>query len=209
MQHLSQAAQKHAHDPITQARVLLAEQSQNFDVMRSAIGKIGTSLAHLNEVEPEAQHPHATALLNAQAEAIQGLTLLVLKGQQVQAELINAVDGQSARAGCVRNAQMDLLHDGRHDGLEHAGDDLLAVHRRPSRPAKELARLADLNYRFRSMDGVAGDFPCSTPRNCSTLSGPGSRHADPCRRRIRGGCAGAAAKPAARRLLAQARSSAT
>ena len=43
--------------------------------------------------------PTQRALLNAQAEAIQGLTLLVLKGQQVQAELINAVDGQSARAG--------------------------------------------------------------------------------------------------------------
>ena len=125
MQHLSQAAQKHAHDPITQARVLLAEQSQNFDVMRSAIGKIGASLAHLNEVEPDAHHPHATALLNAQAEAIQGLTLLVLKGQQVQAELIDAVDGAERAGGCVRNAQMDLLHDGRHDGLEYAGDDLL------------------------------------------------------------------------------------
>ncbi|KAB0268351.1 hypothetical protein [Microvirga brassicacearum] len=99
MQHLSQAAQKHTHDPVTQARLLLAEQSQNFDVMRSAIGKIGTSLAHLNETESQAQHPHATAVLNAQAEAIQGLTLLVLKGQQVQTELINAVDGQAARAG--------------------------------------------------------------------------------------------------------------
>lgn len=91
MQHLSAAAQKHAPDPVTQARVLLAEQSQNFDVMRGAIGKIGESLAHLNATDAQAQ-PHAVALLNAQAEAIQGLTLLVLKGQQVQAQLIEAVD---------------------------------------------------------------------------------------------------------------------
>jgi hypothetical protein len=94
MQHLTQAAQKAVPDPITQARVLLAEQSQNFDVMRGAIGQIGQSLAGLNEAAPgtQAQQPHVTALLNAQAEAIQGLTLLVLKGQQVQTELINAVD---------------------------------------------------------------------------------------------------------------------
>ncbi len=93
MQHLSQAAQKNMPDPLTQARVLLAEQSQNFDVLRTAIGQIGQSLAHLNEAEPRFQQPpHVTTLLNAQAEAIQGLTLLVLKGQQVQSELINAVD---------------------------------------------------------------------------------------------------------------------
>jgi len=101
MQHLSQAAQKHMPDPLTQARVLLAEQSQNFDVMRNAIGQIGQSLAQLNEAKPDlqAQQPHVTTLLNAQAEAIQGLTLLVLKGQQVQTELINAVDAQSRTAG--------------------------------------------------------------------------------------------------------------
>ena len=104
MQHLSDAAQKHAPDPVTQARVLLAEQSQNFDVMRSAIGKIGESLAHVNATETQAQ-PHAVALLNAQAEAIQGLTLLVLKGQQVQAQLIEAVDAgarQGSRNGMPR-----------------------------------------------------------------------------------------------------------
>jgi hypothetical protein len=97
MQHLAQAAQKQAPDPITQARLLLSEQSQNFDVMRKAIGQIGQSLERLNEAAPDAQarQPYATALLNAQAEAIQGLTLLVLKGQQVQAELISAVDAQS------------------------------------------------------------------------------------------------------------------
>jgi hypothetical protein len=97
MQHLAQAAQKAMPDPITQARLLLAEQSQNFDVMRSAIGQIGQSLAQLNDTAPEAktQQPHILTLLNAQAEAIQGLTLLVLKGQQVQAELINAVDAQA------------------------------------------------------------------------------------------------------------------
>jgi hypothetical protein len=97
MQHLSQAAQKAAPDPITQARLLLAEQSTNFDVMRGAIGQIGQSLAQLHETAPDAQaqQPHTAALLNAQAEAIQGLTLLVLKGQQVQAELINAVASQA------------------------------------------------------------------------------------------------------------------
>ena len=47
MQHSSRAAQTHTHDPITQARLLLAEQSQNFDVMRTAIAQIGTSLTHL------------------------------------------------------------------------------------------------------------------------------------------------------------------
>ncbi|WP_210495756.1 hypothetical protein [Microvirga antarctica] len=99
MQHLSQAAKTPAHDPVTQARVLMAEQSQHFDVMRSAIGKIGASLAHINEMEPEGQHPQTTALFNAQAEAIQGLTLLILKGQQVQTELITAIDGQAARTG--------------------------------------------------------------------------------------------------------------
>jgi len=97
MQHLAQAAQKHAPDPITQARLMLAEQGQHFDAMRGAIGQIGQSLAELNEsgAGSQTQPPHVVALLNAQAEAIQGLTLLVLKGQQVQAELINAVDAQA------------------------------------------------------------------------------------------------------------------
>jgi hypothetical protein len=67
--------------------------------MRSAIAKIGTSLAALNENEPTAPPSHATVLLNAQAEAIQGLTRLVLKGQQVQAELINASASQTAQTG--------------------------------------------------------------------------------------------------------------
>lgn len=100
MQHLSQAAQKHIPDPLTQARMLLAEQSQNFDVMRAAIGKIGHSLGHLNETkaDAQAQQPHTAELLNAQAEAIQGLTLLVLKGQQVQGELISAIDAQSRQS---------------------------------------------------------------------------------------------------------------
>jgi hypothetical protein len=99
MQHLARAAEKAAPDPITQARLLLAEQSQNFDVMRGAIGQIGQSLAELHQAAPDAQaqQPHTVALLNAQAEAIQGLTLLVLKGQQVQTELINAVDAQTHR----------------------------------------------------------------------------------------------------------------
>lgn len=96
MQHLAQAAEKHAPDPITQARLTLAEQGQHFDAMRGAIGQIGQSLAELNENRPETQaQPHVLALLNAQAEAIQGLTLLALKGQQVQAQLISAVDAQT------------------------------------------------------------------------------------------------------------------
>ncbi|WP_230529899.1 hypothetical protein [Microvirga roseola] len=96
MQHLSQAAQSHGPDPLTQARVLLAEQRQSFDVMRNAIGQIGHSLSQMDETpDPAARQPHIASLLNAQAEAIQGLTLLVLKGQKVQAELINAVDAQS------------------------------------------------------------------------------------------------------------------
>ncbi|NIX75775.1 hypothetical protein [Microvirga terricola] len=97
MEHLSKAAERHAPNPLIQARMLLAEQSQNFDAMRSAIGKIGESLEHLNQapVDKQVQTPHVAALLNAQAEAIQGLTLLMLKGQQVQTELANAIDGQS------------------------------------------------------------------------------------------------------------------
>jgi hypothetical protein len=100
MQHLSQAAEKHMPDPLTQARVLLAEQSRNFDVMRGAIGQIGQSLEHLNGAAPttQTQQRHINDLLNAQAEAIQGLTLLMLKGQQVQTELINAVDAHSRPA---------------------------------------------------------------------------------------------------------------
>jgi hypothetical protein len=100
MQHLSQAAQKNMPDPLTQARVLLAEQSQNFDVLRNAIGQIGESLGALDAAAPKsgAQQQHVTKLLNAQSEAIQGLTLLVLKGQQVQTELINAVDTQTRSA---------------------------------------------------------------------------------------------------------------
>ncbi|QFU17906.1 hypothetical protein [Microvirga thermotolerans] len=100
MQHLSEAAQKSMPDPLTQARVLLAEQSQNFDAMRGAIGQIGESLHHLNDPAADA-HMHRSqtlALLNAQAEAIQGLTLLVLKGQQVQTQLIQAVDAHSRAA---------------------------------------------------------------------------------------------------------------
>jgi hypothetical protein len=100
MQHLAKAAEKAAPDPLTQARLLLAEQSQNFDVMRGAIGQIGHSLAEVNALGSDGQVQHApmVALVNAQAEAIQGLTLLVLKGQQVQSELIKAVDAQSHRA---------------------------------------------------------------------------------------------------------------
>ncbi|MCB8819522.1 hypothetical protein [Microvirga rosea] len=103
MQHLSQAAQQNMPDPLTQARVLLAEQSQNFDVMRGAIGQIGECLAHLNETssDPHTREPHMTTLLNAQAEAIQGLTLLVLKGQQVQTQLINAVETNSRTASAA------------------------------------------------------------------------------------------------------------
>lgn len=99
MQHLSQAAQKNVPDPLTQARMLLAEQSQNFDVLRNAIGQIGESLNALDAAPKSgAQQQHVTRLLNAEAEAIQGLTLLVLKGQQVQTELINAVDAQTRSA---------------------------------------------------------------------------------------------------------------
>jgi len=67
---------------------------------RGAIGQIGESLHHLNDpaVDPHAQQSHAMALLNAQAEAIQGLTLLVLKGQQVQTQLIQAMDAQPRTA---------------------------------------------------------------------------------------------------------------
>ena len=68
--------------------------------MRNAIGQIGHSLTALDETaqDAKAQQPHVASLLKAQAEAIQGLTLLVLKGQQVQTELINAVDSQSRTA---------------------------------------------------------------------------------------------------------------
>ena len=99
IQHLSGVAEKHAPDPLVQARIRLAEQNQNFDTMRTAIAKIGHSLEGVNgPVDAPGRHIHVTDLLNAQAEAIQGLTLLVLKGQQVQGELINAIDGQVRHA---------------------------------------------------------------------------------------------------------------
>ncbi|MET0429967.1 MAG: hypothetical protein ABW026_15915 [Microvirga sp.] len=84
-------------DPITQARLLLAEQHHHFDAMRSAVVQMGQSLDLLNGA-PNGIAPSPTmTLLNAQSEAIQGLTLLVLKGQQMQMELINAVDAQAHR----------------------------------------------------------------------------------------------------------------
>ncbi|MBM6594701.1 hypothetical protein [Microvirga pudoricolor] len=99
MQQLSQAAQTKAHDPLTQARLVLAEQRQHFDAMRTAIVQMGQSLEQLNGAAPSGASQSPTmALLNAQSEAIQGLTLLALKGQQMQGELINAVDAQAHRA---------------------------------------------------------------------------------------------------------------
>jgi hypothetical protein len=91
------AARTRAQDPITQARLLLAEQHQHFDAMRSAVVQMGQSLDLLNAA-PNGIAPSPTiTLLNAQSEAIHGLTLLVLKGQQMQTELINAIDAQTHR----------------------------------------------------------------------------------------------------------------
>ncbi len=96
-QPLPPAAQSKSRDPITQARLLLAEQHHHFDAMRSAVVQMGQSLDLLNGA-PNGIAPSPTmTLLNAQSEAIQGLTLLVLKGQQMQMELINAVDAQAHR----------------------------------------------------------------------------------------------------------------
>ncbi|MGO4706328.1 hypothetical protein AB4072_11225 [Microvirga sp. 2MCAF38] len=100
MQHLAGVAEKNMPDPLAQARLRLAEQGQNFETMRGAIAKIGHSLGRLNETpDTEAERAHVKDLLNAQAEAIQGLTLLALKGQQAQADLIAAIDGHSRRPG--------------------------------------------------------------------------------------------------------------
>jgi hypothetical protein len=96
-QALRPAAQDGTRDPITQARLLLAEQHHHFDAMRSAVVQMGQSLDLLNGA-PNGTAPSPTmTLLNAQSEAIQGLTLLVLKGQQMQAELINAIDARTHR----------------------------------------------------------------------------------------------------------------
>src|SRR3954453_17588771 len=96
---MTQSPQSSAPDPVTQASLVLAEHRRHFDVMRAAIIQMGQSLDHLNASqtgEPHRQSP-TIALLNAQSEAIQGLTLLALKGQQMQTELINAVAAQSQR----------------------------------------------------------------------------------------------------------------
>jgi hypothetical protein len=96
---LPQITQK-AGGSLTQARLLLTEQGQTFNVLCETIGQMGQSLAELDKAEsqPQDQRLYLNAHLNAQAEAIQGLTLLVLKGQQVQAELIEAVAAQTGPA---------------------------------------------------------------------------------------------------------------
>jgi hypothetical protein len=79
-------------DLLGQLRLLLAEQSQHLDRLRGSIARIGQALS---QVDSEAQGDDATRqvpLLKAQAEAIQGLTLLAIKGQRLQAETIAALD---------------------------------------------------------------------------------------------------------------------
>ena len=174
MQHLAKAAERAAPDPITQARLLLAEQSQNFDVMRGAIGQIGQSLAELHEAAPDAQaqRPQTVALLNAQAEAIQGLTLLVLKGQQVQAELINAVDAQSHRT--TQNGMPKWVYYAMGGMMVWSmlgmvfSTHLLSL-KEESRNILRLACLCALP--FVKCHGFVGTDPCSTPRNYSMHSG--------------------------------------
>ena len=93
---MAQAASGYKPDPLVQARVLLAEQSENFDAVRSAIGRIGQSLAHLSESKPDARRlpMHIEALCDAHAEAVQGLALLALNSHQAQLQLVQAVEAR-------------------------------------------------------------------------------------------------------------------
>jgi hypothetical protein len=92
MQQLTQAAQTHVPDPLAQLRTLVAEQGQHFEALRGSIAQIGQSLAGVNSEAHDAGRQHHVALFNAQAEAIQGLTLLAIKGQQTQAALVKALE---------------------------------------------------------------------------------------------------------------------
>jgi len=97
MQQLSQAAQNQVPDPLAQMRRLVAEQGQHFENLRGSIAQIGQSLAAINAEVATPAGQHQVALLNAQAEAIQGLTLLSIKGQQLQAEMVKAIEAGAAQ----------------------------------------------------------------------------------------------------------------
>jgi hypothetical protein len=94
LQKLSRAAQHHVSDPLGQLRTLVAEQGQHFEQLRASITQMGQSLAALGDggaAAPGAER-HRSLLMNAQAEAIQGLTFLAIKGQQVQSETVRALE---------------------------------------------------------------------------------------------------------------------
>jgi hypothetical protein len=76
-----------------QLRSLLADQGQHLDRLRRAIARIGQSLPEIDSETQSAEcdQPHIL-LLRAEAEAIQGLTLLAIKGQHLQAEMIAMVE---------------------------------------------------------------------------------------------------------------------
>lgn len=77
-------------DGLGQLRILLEGQSRHLDRMRGAIARVGRALADL---ESGAQGDASRIdLLKAQAEAIQGLTLLALKGQHVQATIVATLE---------------------------------------------------------------------------------------------------------------------
>jgi hypothetical protein len=79
-------------DMIPQLRLLLTEQSQHLDRLRVAIVRVGQSLAEIDAEPEEEVGQRYVPLLRAQAEAIQGLTLLAIKGQNLQAETVAALE---------------------------------------------------------------------------------------------------------------------
>jgi hypothetical protein len=95
LQQLTKAAERQIPDPLAQLRALVSEQGQHFEQLRSSIGQIGQSLAQMNQ-QPTVDAN--LALLNAQSEAIQGLTLLAIKGQQLQLEAVNAMEAVSKQS---------------------------------------------------------------------------------------------------------------
>jgi hypothetical protein len=93
IQHFVRNAQGQGPDSIAQLHSLIAEQGQYLDRLRASIARIGQSLAEIDgETEMADAGRRQMLLLKAQAEAIQGLTLLAIKGQHLQAETVRTVE---------------------------------------------------------------------------------------------------------------------
>jgi hypothetical protein len=92
-QHFARTAQNQDPQPMAHLNALLAEQNQHFDQLRTAIGQVGQTLKALKaETEARPADARNLAALSVQAEAIQVLTLLALKGQQLQTETVKTLE---------------------------------------------------------------------------------------------------------------------